>query len=79
MLPVETVKPLLESGLPCSLPWRELNQHLLGGVLGPPEKVEPGICIAAALREQYEAAPRHPLDIGGQIHDTLRAMGRWPR
>jgi hypothetical protein len=75
MLPVETVKQFLESGLPCSLPWRELNQHLIGGVLGPPEKVEVGICIADALRAVDATRPRHPLDRGGIINDTLREMG----
>ena len=73
----EHARALLNSGLPCSLPWKEVNAQLAAN-LGV-QKVEPGICIAAALRAQYEAAPRHWSDRGGQLHDSLRAVGRWPK
>jgi hypothetical protein len=79
MLTVETVKPFLESGLVCSLPWRELNPSLLNGALGPVEKPQPGINIARYMAARTAPAPRSPLDKGGQVNDTLRAMGQMMR
>jgi hypothetical protein len=76
MLTVEAVKPFLESGLACSLPWREINAHLLGGALGPVEKPSPGISMARLQRATANAAPRDPRDVGGMANDVLRSMGR---
>jgi hypothetical protein len=80
MLTVGAIKGFLESGLACSLPWRSANQHLLGGVLGPVEKPEPGINLVRLQMANAAAAPRDPRDRGGHARDVLQqTMGRLPK
>jgi hypothetical protein len=79
MLTVDAIKPFLESGLACAEPWRKVNEHLLGGVLGPVEKPAPGINIARYMAAHTAPAPRSPFDKGGQVNDTLRTMGHMRR
>jgi hypothetical protein len=76
ILPTESVKQFLESGLGCSLPWREANPHLLGGALGPVEKPEPGVSLSRLQQANAATAPRDPRDRGGMANDALRSMGR---
>jgi hypothetical protein len=70
----DDARRLLNSGLPCCVPWREANPPALAERLGAPSKPEPGIHIASALAAKYSPAPRDIADRGGMIHDTLGAM-----
>ena len=76
---VNDCESILLNSEPSCAPWRDANPGAFQRFGGEVRKPEVGIHVASALAARSAAAPRHPLDIGGQVRDTLRAMGRWPR
>jgi hypothetical protein len=73
----EHARVMLNSGLPCSIPWKQANAELAER-LGPLPKPEPGLHIASYLRAQAAIAPRSVSDRGGAAREVLRALGRLP-
>lgn len=75
----DDARVILHSGLPSSVPWRELNPALTGGALGPISPQPRGIRVTDWLQAAEDARPRRWDDRGGMALDALRAAGRWPR
>jgi hypothetical protein len=65
---------LLNSSPSCA-PWRAANPVQFQRLGGQVQKLDVGICIAAYRGALEATRPRHPLDRGGILNDTLREMG----
>ena len=71
----DDARRLLNSGQPCSVPWREQNMQLAAN-LGV-QKAEPGINLAALQMAHWQAT--RPLSITEEAHRLRAANLSWWR